>query len=202
MGCRVGTGRRHSFRGLCRGAPYRRRLWRRTWANRFGGHRGGFRRCRLRRRQCCGFRRCRLGRWRRRRFRWRHGCRRWRCRLGLRGRCRRRLFEHELKRRLIRWGRRQRRCYDHDQGRDRGGVQQDRRQCGTEMPGLTGRRRRTAVLRHTYGNAIRRGRHRSRTTPFWNVITYHHKRLSSCPMRFGKSRLLFRAASKSGTIAG
>jgi len=199
--------------------PHRWRLRRRTqWPNRFGWRRRRLRRWRRGlRRWRLGRRRDKLGRrllryrWRWDRLRWRLlGCWRrwsglrwrfghWRRRFRLSSRCRRRLLEHQLDRGFFRW-RRQRRCHDHDQRRDCGGVQQERRQPRAKVPVFPGGYRRSALPRSTEmlgGTGIRQ---RPRTTPFWNVITYHHKRLSSSRATFGKRRLPFRLGTKSGTI--
>ena len=190
LGC--GTRRSNRFwwrRGGLRKWRHRRRNWlgcdrRRNWLGRWQG--------RLRWRFFRGGRRRRLGRWR-----WFGGGR---LRLGRRSGGCYRLLEHQLNRRGIRRWRWQRRRYSHEQGCNRGGVHQHRRQSPYGAPARMGGSRRTNFLRRIDMQGRPGIRRTSRTTPFWNAITCHHGRLSSSRASFGKRRLPFPLSSKSGTI--
>jgi hypothetical protein len=195
------------LRRCCRGSLHRprerpshhRRFCRRPWQpqwlrrrqDRFRRWRFGRRRDRWRRRRQGRRRRDGL----RRRFRW------GRCRFRRSGRHRCRLLEHQLDRRLIWRGRKQRWRHDHKQGADHDGVQKERCQSPPEMSVSSDGQRRAAVSWRTDGRGWSCIRQAVRATPFWNVITYRHQRLLSSLPWFGKNRPPFRLGTNSGTIA-
>jgi hypothetical protein len=153
-----------------------------------------FRRRRLRRRSRFGQREWRGFSVRRRRCGWRRhvgGGSLLRSRLGRLIRHRHGLLKHQFDRRFIRKGRRQRRRHGEHKRPGRGGVDQQRYQYETKLPPRRGGKPDAAPSGHARGHGAVRAGQGLRPTPFSNVITYRHRRLSPVRGPFGKSRPAF-----------